>query len=77
MLNIFHRLRLYIIYLFVSYANFRKMASINTEQRKGSFKVDYLKEIELRVQASWQEKHVFEEDAPTFTSGNKKDDKFM
>ena len=53
------------------------MASINTEQRKGSFKVDYLKEIELRVQASWQEKRVFEEDAPTFTSGNKKDDKFM
>ena len=53
------------------------MASINTEQRKGSFKVDYLKEIELRVQSSWQEKRVFEEDAPTSTSGNKKDDKFL
>ena len=53
------------------------MAGKNTEQRKGTLKVDYLKKIELDVQAKWKEQKIFEENAPTATHGNKKDDKFM
>ena len=31
---------------------------------KGTFKVEFLKEMERRVQAEWEEARVFEEDAP-------------
>ena len=31
---------------------------------KGTFKVEFLKELERKVQAEWEEARVFEEDAP-------------
>ena len=31
---------------------------------KGTFKVEFLKEMERKVQAEWEEERVFEEDAP-------------
>ena len=53
------------------------MTSLNTEQRKGTFKVDFLKEIEQNVQEAWKNKRVFEENAPIDKSGHEKDEKFM
>ena len=53
------------------------MTSINTEQRKGTFKVDFLKDIENNVQKEWKNKRVFEENAPTEGSGHENDEKFM
>ena len=53
------------------------MASLNTEQRKGTFKVDFLKEIEQNVQQTWKSKQIFEENAPQQGSGHEKDEKFM
>ena len=53
------------------------MAAINTEQRKGTFKVDFLKEIEQNVQLGWKNKCVFEENAPLAGSSHEKEEKFM
>ena len=53
------------------------MTSLNTEQRKGTFKVDFLKEIEQNVQEAWKNKRVFEENAPIDKSGHEKHEKFM
>ena len=33
-------------------------------ERKGTFKVEFLKDIERDVQKKWQEEHIFEENAP-------------
>lgn len=33
-------------------------------ERKGTFKVEFLKEIEKQVQDRWDEAKIFEEDAP-------------
>ena len=33
-------------------------------ERKGTFKVEFLKEIEASVQERWDELKIFEEDAP-------------
>lgn len=35
-----------------------------SDQRKGTFKVEFLKEIESQVQAKWEKEKVFELDAP-------------
>ena len=38
--------------------------SADQQQRKGTFKVEFLKEIESNVQSQWDEVKMFEEDAP-------------
>jgi leucyl-tRNA synthetase len=53
------------------------MAAINTEQRKATFKVDYLKQIEEIVQVEWKQKNIFEEDAPVAGSEKENNEKFM
>ena len=37
---------------------------MGTEARKGTFKVESLKEIERKIQARWEENRAFEENAP-------------
>ena len=34
------------------------------EPRKGTFKVQFLKDIEKTIQARWEENHAYEENAP-------------
>jgi len=45
-------------------------------ERKGTFKVEFLKDIEKGVQEKWEESKVFEEDAPPSGSGTA-DEKYM
>lgn len=50
----------------------KKMAS----ERKGTFKVEFLKEIEKKVQKKWEQDKMFEEDAP-LKKNEKNVEKFM
>ena len=34
-------------------------------ERKGTFKVEFLKELEAKAQAKWEREKIFEEDAPS------------
>ena len=43
------------------------------EPRKGTFKVEFLKDIEKRIQARWEENNAYEENAPE----DMKQEKFM
>lgn len=47
-----------------------------TTERKGTFKVEYLQKIEKDVQAIWEERKVYEEDAPLEPRKNS-DEKFL
>lgn len=40
-------------------------------ERKGTFKVEFLKNIEAKVQERWDEERIFEEDAPDDESQEK------
>ena len=40
-------------------------------ERKGTFKVEFLKNIEAKVQERWDEESIFEEDAPDDESQEK------
>ena len=46
-------------------------------ERKGTFKVDYLKEIERDVQERWSRDKVFEENAPAPSKDGKKEKYFV
>lgn len=46
-------------------------------ERKGTFKVDYLKEIEHDMQEKWARDKVFEEDAPAPLKGGEKEKYFV
>ena len=46
-------------------------------ERKGTFKVDYLKEIERDMQEKWSRDNVFEEDAPAPSKGGKEEKYFV
>ena len=43
------------------------------EPRKGTFKVEFLKDIEKKIQARWEENNAYEENAPE----DMKQEKFM
>ena len=43
------------------------------ESRKGTFKVEFLKDIEKKIQARWEENKAYEENAPE----DMKQEKFM
>lgn len=47
-----------------------------TVERKGTFKVEFLRQIEVRVQKRWDEEKIFEIDALP-TDGSDKDEKFF
>lgn len=46
-------------------------------ERKGTFKVEFLKELERVAQARWDEERIFEEDAPAASSAADKREKFI
>ena len=46
-------------------------------ERKGTFKVEFLKEIESSVQERWDQLKIFEEDAPDDGSKGTQDEKYM
>ncbi len=47
------------------------------EQRKGTFKVEFLKQIEKTVQERWEKEKAFEQNAPEGKAATKDKDKFM
>ncbi|KAG8035452.1 hypothetical protein G9C98_006898 [Cotesia typhae] len=48
---------------------------IYANERKGTFKVEYLQKIEKEVQAKWKASKAYEEDAPK--KAKSKDEKFL
>ena len=50
-----------------------KMSS--SDARKGTFKVEFLKDIEKKIQARWEEDKAYEENAPE--DGGENQEKFM
>lgn len=70
---------LYVYISFIRLSNlihYFKVCSNFSQERKGTFKVEYLQKIEQEVQAKWAAKKVYESDAPK-TPKKSPDEKYL